>query len=105
MKWFLVVIAAVLPFACAHRPPPTVDLVSIVKQKAAFELACDKADLKVAELSSGQAMSNGFAATNQKSYGVEGCGKRASYYAWCTDMMGNQSCEAIQQTAAASPTP
>jgi hypothetical protein len=38
------------------------------------------------------------AATNQKSYGVEGCGRRASYYAYCTNMMGSQSCDAMQSS-------
>ena len=88
---------AVALSSCAHVATQT-DLTSVVRQKASFELNCNAAELTITQLTGGQAMSNGFAATNQKSYGVEGCGHRASYYAWCTNMMGSQSCDAMQSS-------
>jgi hypothetical protein len=96
-KSFLVLAAAVLASACAHVSSNT-DLVQVVRTKASFELSCPEPQLNVTPLTGGQTNSNGFAATNQKSYGVEGCGKRASYYAYCTNMMGQESCDAMQSS-------
>ena len=99
-------LAAVLS-ACAHVATTT-DLTAVVRQKASFELNCTAPELTVTQLTGGQAMSSGFAATNQKSFGtnqksfgVEGCGRRVSYYAWCTNMMGSQSCDAMQSSQVA----
>ena len=103
MRNILFVLCSSILFACAHTPSSNVELVSVVKRKAAFELSCSESELKVTELSNGQAMTNGFAATNQKSYGVEGCGKRVSYYAYCTNMMGSENCDAMQSGAVAAP--
>lgn len=94
-------LAAFTLSACAHVATTT-DLTSVVRQKASFELNCSGPELTITQLTGGQAMSNGFAATNQKSYGVEGCGRRASYYAWCTNMMGSQSCDAMQSSQVAA---
>jgi hypothetical protein len=77
------------------------DLRDVVKKKAAYELRCE--ELTLTELSNGQAMSNGFAATDQKSYGVDGCGQRASYQVWCTNMLGKESCDAVSTTAMTNP--
>jgi len=97
-KSFFVLAAAVLvSSACAHVSTST-DLISVVRNKASFELSCPANELKITQLTGGQAMTNGFAASNQKSYGVEGCGKRASYYAYCTNMMGSESCDAMQSS-------
>jgi hypothetical protein len=81
--------------ACAHVSTST-DLIGVVKNKASFEMNCPATELTVVPLSGGQNMTNGVAATSQKSYGVEGCGHRTSYYAWCTNMMGSESCDAMQ---------
>lgn len=89
--------AALFASACAHVATST-DLVSVVRTKASFELDCPAHELAITQLSGGQTANNGFASTNQKSYGVEGCGKRASYYAYCTNMMGSESCEAMQSS-------
>ena len=93
----LSLLAAIAFSGCAHVAAAT-DLTAVVRQKASFELSCAATELTITQLTGGQAMSNGFAATNQKSYGVEGCGKRASYYAYCTNMMGSQSCDAMQSS-------
>lgn len=94
--------AALFANACAHVATST-DLVSVVRTKASFELSCPANELTVTQLTGGQETTNGFAATNQKSYGVEGCGKRASYYAYCTNMMGSESCDAMQSSQPVAP--
>ncbi len=102
MYRFAALAVAVALSGCAHVATST-DLVTVVKKKASFELSCPSAELQVVELTGGQQMTNGFAATNQKSYGVEGCGKRASYYAYCTNMMGSESCDAMQSSQPIAP--
>jgi hypothetical protein len=92
-------IAVASTIACATAT--ATDLRDIVKTRAAFDLKCEAGELTLTELSGGQSMSNGFAATEQKSYGVDGCGQRTSYYAYCTNMLGKESCEAMPGSLAA----
>jgi hypothetical protein len=75
------------------------DLTEIVKKRAAYDMKCDAAKLELTPLSGGMNSSIPFAATNQKSYGVDGCGQRSSYYAYCTNMLGQESCEAMPTPA------
>ncbi|MBT9556470.1 MAG: hypothetical protein IV100_10595 [Myxococcales bacterium] len=92
-----IVIALLLAAGCAHAPPT--DLRPIVLNKASFELSCAKEQLSLSELSS-QDMGNMAGASVQKTFGVEGCGKRASYRAYCVKpMMMAETCDAQQSSA------
>jgi hypothetical protein len=92
----LVLCAFPLLAACAHSV--VTDLVPIVKKKAAFDLACTETQLTVTELGD-QSVNSMAGSSKSKSYGVDGCGKRASYSAWCTHaMMMGETCNA-QQTS------
>ena len=90
---------------CAHKSVQSVDLVPIVKKKASFELACPEAQLTVTELSD-TSQRNAAGATQAKTFGVEGCGTRATYDGYCVKgMMMKRTCDARQQSApTASPT-
>jgi hypothetical protein len=76
----------------------TQDLRPIVAKKASFELACDASTLTIAEISD-SSVSNMAGTANTKTFGVQGCGKRASYRAYCVKaMMQSEVCEATQET-------
>jgi hypothetical protein len=109
MKALLGTIAFVFVCAsCSHAP--ATNLMPIVKKKAAFELGCSEAELKITELGD-QSSSNMAGSSNSKNYGVEGCGKRASYNAYCVKgMMMAENCGANQTSSpvaspAAEPAP
>jgi len=84
----------VLGFACAHKKasaPPT-DLATVAKRKAAFELGCAETELTVTELSDSSVSRN-----QKKTFGIEGCGRRASYLASCIQPPGHpEQCDALQ---------
>ena len=92
----IVVCLAGIASGCATSAGSADDLVNAVRRKASFELNCGQEQLAVSVLSDGQRGTNLWAATNQKSFGVLGCGRRASYYAWCVNMVGSTSCDAVQ---------
>lgn len=90
------VVAVLLLSGCAHAKG---DPITIVRTKAAFDLGCTEDQLKVTELGD-KSMSNMAGGSNSKSYGVEGCGKRASYDGWCVKaMMMKETCDARQSSA------
>ena len=98
-------VSSVFCVSCGAASPPK-DLRPIVANKAAFELSCSADQLKITELSDASQENMG-AVSDAKTFGVEGCGKRASYNAWCVKpMMMDESCGATQTSAPiASPAP
>ena len=96
------IIPLLFALSCAHVKAPT-DLVPYVLRKAAFELACAADQLKVTELSDGSTQAIG-GSIEQKAYGVEGCGKRVRYTAYCTHpMMMKEWCDAMQTSGLLAP--
>ena len=89
----LTVVATVLLSSCA-----TMDPRSTVLRKASFELDCPESDLKVVVLED-NSMSTLGASVDSKTYGVSGCGKRASYSGACGSAMLGGTCSAAQTSA------
>lgn len=86
--------------ATAH----TTDLRPLVAAKAAFELGCSAENLKITQLED-KSQGNMAGSVDNKSFGVEGCGKRASYDASCVrPMMMNETCAANQTSTPVSVT-
>jgi hypothetical protein len=92
-------VAVGLMFSCAHAPTPQRDLSLIVKHKAAFDLNCTEPQLTVVQLADNSS-NNMAGSVDSKSFGVRGCGRRASYDAYCVDaMMSDTVCNAMQTSA------
>lgn len=91
----MAVVSAIFCISCAGASPAK-DLRPIVAKRAAFELSCSADQLQIIEFSHTSSM-----AGTEKTFGVEGCGKRASYRAWCTtpSAMGGSTCDAVQASA------
>lgn len=96
MQRFIWTFLAVASLATGCATATKGDLIATVKRKASFELGCAAEELKVSELSNQQNSTNGFGAVSQNSYGVQGCGKRASYRAYCSNIVGSENCDAMQ---------
>lgn len=101
MKNAIIAVTCIVVWGTGCAPPALQikgDLVATVKKKAAFELGCTEEELKVTELSTGMSERGAYTALSQKSYGVDGCGKKASYNAYCTNSMGSENCDAMQSS-------
>ena len=94
----IVLVSVVATVSCGGASV-TQDLRPVVAKKAAFDLACSEEQLKIIELGDSSNANMAGAATT-KTFGVEGCGRRASYYASCVKpMMMNEMCTAMQTSA------